>query len=254
MVPINRLPLRSTVSQLLLAQVAARGTLCSPANRCATHLRCSSRSNAHPLLHFTRFEALACVSQCVRWAHSQMPRNKGTGPTRKKKPPVQQKAEVPDTTKMQDAASDDTASTPSSSTLPAEAPVELKPEPKRVVQAAFTAGHAFERAVGDAEDVSKDAAHAEAVYILEQRSIGATTRARGSAATREAALESENRILKARLSQAEEQLHAADAEAESSETILAMKDAECDALRSMVNKLELICAGLESGVGCGTHN
>ena len=114
-----------------------------------------------------------------------------------------------------------------------------------VRKAAHEAMKRLERAVDDIDETHDEYMYEEAMYNFSKTCISATTRARGEAATREAALLAENKILKARLANAEQHMLLLEAQAEGWEASAALCEKQVEDMKKIVQRHENIRRMLE---------
>ena len=136
---------------------------------------------------------VSCVSLTDR-----MPRKKGIAESRKgkRRPPPKPQEKAKASTMPDDTASEH-ESTASGGNSPVDELDGMAADVSPVSKAAHEAIKRLEQAVDDIDATHDEYMYEEAMYNFSKTCISATTRARGEAATREAALLAENKVLKA---------------------------------------------------------
>ena len=187
----------------------------------------------------------------VRAAQCTMPRNRGTGSTRKRKPAAPKKQETSETMQTPEQQGEDEGSTTSEQDLPPESVYFEDAKTREVVTEFDGKLLAANKAIDDVDVAEYNFRKAD--YEHKQKNLAATTRARGSsAATKEEAMQAEIDYLKARLKHTEELLEASEMMAEASEARYAVLENVNSKLQNMVDMMRRI-AELKKSVDSGTH-
>ena len=170
-----------------------------------------------------------------------MPRKKGIAESRKgkRKPPPKPQEKAKASTMPDDTASEH-ESTASGGNSPVDELDGMAADVRPVRKAAHEAMKRLEQALDDIDETHDEYMYEEAMYNFSKTCISATTRARGEAATREAALLAENKILKARLANDEQHMLALEAQAEASEARAALCEQIIEDKEEIVQRLEYI--------------